>query len=738
MLWGKFSKFSYLTVIAISLSGCSVKLFHPIQALLNSGHSRAPALVTPLPVVNGANSTWFPDGDVETMKQVGNILYLGGDFKNIGHLGSAAVFVDATTGNRSTTITQPAFSSSVDFTVMISDGATGWYAGGSSSPYGSVVHILSNGSIDSGFTGPNAFGTVYSLHLSGSGSTLYIGGAFSQVNGIARNGGAAVDATTGSLLAWNPNVAGGFADIMAIGEGSSSIYIGGAFTSVGGTSRTNLASVDTTTGVATAWDPEPNDYVTAFATVGTSIYVGGRFSSIDSQTRSLLVEYNDSTGTLTSWDPAFVGSYGITTIVPNGPTLYVGGTFSQVGADIRSNVAEIDRTTALATSWDPEADSYVTAIAKQGSTIYLGGDFSHIGGVPHTAAAAVSATTGLATSWDPGPGGTFPAVYGFGINGSTILLAGEFTLINSKVRSNVAAIDVTTGELTNWDPEMDSSVYAIEESNGVIYLGGDFNNVGGQSHPYIVAVDNNTGTPISWAGYTNSDVKSILALNGTIYCGGSFSSAGGQPRLHAAAFDASGTVTAWDPEANNTVTSMIEFNNHVYIAGQFSSLGATTRVGVAETDIVTGAPTTWDARGDGSVTSIAKFNDLLYLTGSFSMIGGFARSGLAALNASGTATAWDPQIQGSLVTVIPTADAVYVSGGLWQIGSTSVTAGAVAAVDSSAGGLLWWAPDSSYGNANATALAGSTLYVAGFFNAISDVTGINDFAALSTTTGTGL
>ena len=737
MLWGKFSKFSYLTVIAISLSGCSVKLFHPLQALLNSGHSRAPALVTPPPVVNGVNSTWFPDGDVETMKQVGNILYLGGDFKNMGHLGSAAVFVDATTGARSTTMTQPAFSSSVDFTVMISDGATGWYAGGSSSPYGNVVHILSDGSIDSSFIGPSVAGTVYSLHLSGSGSTLYIGGAFATVNGSARHGGAAVNAVTGSLLAWDPNVAGGFADIMAIGEGSSSIYIGGAFTSVGGTTRTNLAAVDPTTGVATSWDPEPDGYVTAFAVVGTSVYVGGRFSNIDSQARSLLVEYNDSTGILTSWDPALVGTYGVTSIVPNGSTLYVGGTFSQVGADTRSNIAEIDRTTALATSWDPDADSYVLSIAKSGSTIYLGGDFSHIGGVPRNAAAAVSATTGLATSWDPGPGGSFPAVYGFGINGSTILLAGEFTLINSKVRSNVAAIDVTTGELTNWDPEMDSSVYAIEESNGVIYLGGNFSTVGGQSFAHIVSVDNNTGAPYGWGPFVNGDVHAIMIMNGIIYCGGTFTNVAGQARNHAVAFDSNG-VNAWDPEPNADVKSIIGFNDHVYIAGLFTSLGATTRFGIAETDILTGAPTTWDAGGDGTVTSMAKFNDLLYLTGTFSTIGGFARSGLAALNVSGTATAWDPQIQGSLVTVIPTADAVYVSGGLWQIGATSVTAGAVAAVDASAGGLLWWAGDSSYGNANATALAGSTLYVAGFFNAISDVTGINDFAALSTSTGTGL
>jgi hypothetical protein len=50
---------------------------------------------------------------------------------------------------------------------------------------------------------PNADNTVLSLAVSGS--TVYVGGAFSSIGGQTRNRIAALDASTGAAMSWNPN-----------------------------------------------------------------------------------------------------------------------------------------------------------------------------------------------------------------------------------------------------------------------------------------------------------------------------------------------------------------------------------------------------------------------------------------------------------------------------------------------------------------------------------------------------
>ena len=56
--------------------------------------------------------------------------------------------------------------------------------------------------VDTSFT-PSANGDVYAL--AASGANVYVGGPFSQVNGVTRNGLALLDGTTGTVLPFNPN-----------------------------------------------------------------------------------------------------------------------------------------------------------------------------------------------------------------------------------------------------------------------------------------------------------------------------------------------------------------------------------------------------------------------------------------------------------------------------------------------------------------------------------------------------
>jgi hypothetical protein len=81
--------------------------------------------------------------------------------------------------------------------------------------------------------------------------TVYIGGLFGNVNGAAKTAKVArINATTGAVVSTfkSPSPAGGISD-MQLSNGR--LYIGGAFTAVGGQPRTLLAALNATTGADT-------------------------------------------------------------------------------------------------------------------------------------------------------------------------------------------------------------------------------------------------------------------------------------------------------------------------------------------------------------------------------------------------------------------------------------------------------------------------------------------------------
>ena len=67
-------------------------------------------------------------------------------------------------------------------------------------------------------------------------------------------------------------------------------------------SATPDATIDATTGVATAWDPNANDYVYALAVSGGTVYAGGYFTSIGGQPRNYIAALDAASGAATDWD----------------------------------------------------------------------------------------------------------------------------------------------------------------------------------------------------------------------------------------------------------------------------------------------------------------------------------------------------------------------------------------------------------------------------------------------------
>src|SRR4029079_17833990 len=126
-------------------------------------------------------------------------------------------------------------------------------------------------------------GSVYALAVGGG--VVYAGGVFTKAGGVAHAGLAAFDAPTGAVRSFAAGVAGPGPLVAALELSGSTLYVGGAFTTLGSSPRTNLGSIDLTSGQATPWNPAPNDLVNAIAAgAGGKVFVGGFFTKVNNTT----------------------------------------------------------------------------------------------------------------------------------------------------------------------------------------------------------------------------------------------------------------------------------------------------------------------------------------------------------------------------------------------------------------------------------------------------------------------
>jgi predicted small secreted protein len=443
---------------------------------------------------------------------------------------------------------------------------------------------------------PNASGYgVYALVVSGT--TVFAGGWFDSIGGQNRSNIAALDATTGNALAWNPNAIGNnVLSIQSLAVSGTIVYAGGYFSTIGGQSRNNIAALDATTGNALPWNPNANSRVLSLAVSGTTVYAGGYLNSIGGLSRNYIAALDATTGKATAWNPNADSI--VRTLVVNGTTVYAGGGFASIGGQSRNFIAALDATTGNSTSWNPIANGVVRTLAVSGTMIYAGGVFDSIGGQRRNYVAALDMTTGNATNWNPkahSPSDIYTSpvcVYSLAVSGTTVYVGGGFDSIGGQGRNNIAALNMTTGNAIPWNPDANGIVRTLTVSGTKVYAGGLFTYIGGQNRGYIAALDATTGNALAWDPYAilnnwnspcvNSGVTSFAASGTTVYSGGDFASIGGQNRSFIAALNVTtGNALAWNPNANitcypaaeNGVLSLAVSGTTVYAGGRFTSIG---------------------------------------------------------------------------------------------------------------------------------------------------------------------
>ena len=254
----------------------------------------------------GALTSWAPnpDGPVNTLATDGASLFVGGNFSTIGgQTRSNIAKVDTTAGLADATF-DPAANAFVND--IVTDGTTVFAGGGFTTIGGASRSYLAALDPTTGLAtafdpAPNA--TVNALALDGT--TLYLGGGFIQVDATLRLFVAAVDTTATStpylIAGWNP---GADAAVNELSLGTTTVYAGGAFTNIAGQSRNYVAELDKTTGTASAWNPSADASVGAIVadTTNTTVYAGGGFATIGGASRTGLAALDQTTGSATPWN----------------------------------------------------------------------------------------------------------------------------------------------------------------------------------------------------------------------------------------------------------------------------------------------------------------------------------------------------------------------------------------------------------------------------------------------------
>lgn len=328
------------------------------------------------------------------------------------------------------------------------------------------------------------------------GNKIYLAGSFTQVTSpdgavVSRSRLAAINATTGALLPWNPRADRKVFTLAASPDGGK-IYAGGEFTRVGGKPRSHLAAVDASTGrLDPNWTPNANDVVLTVMASENRVYLGGFFTSVNGQQRLHLAQVDGTTGALNqSWNPRAVQDEATNDgwvhdlVLHSDGRLYAAGRFQTVNGKVKKNLVALDPVTGAPSAWSPDPCYPIDDIELSGERVYVAG-----GGTPQTCNAggwgeAFSTDTGDSL-WKYSSDGDFQAVT---LLNGTVYFGGHFLEIphsspSSEPFKKFVAVDAATGALDRtWRPSVNGvgSVWAMTTDGTRVYAAGDFTRINGQ------------------------------------------------------------------------------------------------------------------------------------------------------------------------------------------------------------------------------------------------------------------
>jgi hypothetical protein len=492
------------------------------------------------------------------------------------------------------------------------------------------------------------------------GTSITIGGTFTSLS----NGTAALrvvryeEPGIWTLLNSSTGITGVNSDVNSLIMYASKVHMCGGFSKLSdGSTANRVASFDpgnsTWSALISGADNGVGGTCYAMVTVGSTLYVGGNFNKLGGSSNTVVNYVARWNGT--TWSQLNGYLYGVQSTVFAlayiSPYLYMGTATTGLGASSSAGTYNyLARWNGTTFSNVPSKDSgngvsaTVRALGVVGTDLIIQGDFTYYGRAANNATQAAlsivryTPSTGVYSRMGSGFDSAGTGIYAMSIINSTVWTAtGLYNgngdslnyvgVYNGSQWNGVTATPVNVGVM--------GDVKAMHMANGttLMYIGGTFTSLrGGMRANYIATYDTVTNVwgqlSVNGAVGVNNGVYAIAAISATeVYIGGVFTatksglSVGGIVKWNGTAWTAlrGGTnngVTAGD----SYVMAIAKLGNYVFVGGTFSTLSnGTTASRVAKWD-----GSTWGLVMGGNkqgvndnVNSLLTVGSTLYIGGTF-------------------------------------------------------------------------------------------------------------------------
>jgi Domain of unknown function (DUF5122) beta-propeller len=366
-------------------------------------------------------------------------------------------------------------------------------------------------------------GTVHAIAVVGD--TIVVGGTFSAV--VSEEGFQyrrdylfAFGAADGTLRRFAPRLDGPVYALAAGPDGT--VYAGGAFRTVNGVAQRGLTRLSLASGARVAGFTANINWgdVRALAASGRWLYAGGTFSAVNRVPRAALARLDSGTGAVdTGFDAALAGTTAEQRVrvedfalAPGGRRLVVAGAFARAAGQPRIQLALLDTGGPLAVAANWYTDAYREACDPGYDTYLRGVDFAPDGSY------FVVVTTGNATgptrlcdtaarfnvagvgrhnpAWINHTGGN--TLLSVAVTGSAVYVGGHQQWLDNPQgnksagqgavsRPGIGAIDPRTGRALAWNPTRSRGVgvRAFLATGSGLWVGSDTDRLGNEYHGRI-------------------------------------------------------------------------------------------------------------------------------------------------------------------------------------------------------------------------------------------------------------
>src|ERR1035438_9005076 len=314
------------------------------------------------------------------------------------------------------------------------------------------------------------------------------------------------------------------------------------------------------------------------------VLAGGAFTTLGGQTRTRLGRLNKDGSLDVSFNPGADNNVYALGVQADG-RIVVGGGFGTLGGQACSYLGRLNVDGSLDTSFTSGANSTVYSLAVQADgKLLVGGDFTNLCGQPRNYLGRLNADGGLDTTFNPGAGSP---VYSLAVQpDGKILAGGAFTTLGGTNRSYLGRLNTDGSVDATFNPGAGSVVLAFAlQTDGKILVGGFFNTLGGQTRNYLGRLNADgsldTGFNTGAGGLPFRTVVNCLALqaNGKILVGGWFWSLGGLTRYYLGRLNTDGGVDmTFNPGTDGNVDALaVQSDGSILVGGKFTTLGGQTR-----------------------------------------------------------------------------------------------------------------------------------------------------------------